>query len=268
MDISWLKRNIRTSWRYRGALGSFFARLFFVYSARLPRFIRRSEWIISFRYPQPIGALRLFLRTNDGADGFIHGEVFEHNYYHFELPCAPTTILDLGSNIGMTAIYFHRCFPNAELACVEPIPGNLKALRENLRLNAVEATIVSCAINPIDGPLLMEVAQKDYGHRVAKIDRTSGQQYIEVTAVSVPTLLHMLKWNRIGLLKIDIEGHEKILLSENAGWLELVDSICIECHEDFTSNDLRSLTEPFGFLPPERLPGIWLLRRSNGICFQ
>jgi FkbM family methyltransferase len=230
--------------------------------------MRRPNWIISFHYPQPIGSLRLFLRTNNGADSFIHGEVFEHNYYRFELPCAPTTILDLGSNIGMTAIYFHRCFPNAELACVEPIPGNLNALRKNLRLNAVKATIISDAINSTDGRLLMEVSQKDYGHRVAEVDKTSERQYIEVPAVSVPTLLRMLKWNRIGLLKIDIEGHEKILLSENASWLDLVDTICIECHDDFSSSDLRSLTERFGFFPPERLPGIWLLRRSDGIRFQ
>ncbi|MGB8582343.1 MAG: FkbM family methyltransferase [Candidatus Sulfotelmatobacter sp.] len=204
------------------------------------------------------------MRTNQGADAFIHGEVFEHQYYHFVFPCAPTTILDLGANIGMTTIYFHRCFPNAELACVEPIPGNLRMLRENLQLNAVRATIVSGAVNPTDGRLVMEIARKDYGHRVAEPE-SFGKQYIEVPAVSVPTLLDMLKWDRISLLKIDIEGHERILLSENAKWLELVDSVCIECHDGFSSDDLRLLTEPFGFLPPQQLPGIWLLRRSNAV---
>jgi FkbM family methyltransferase len=268
MDIPWLKRNIKASWRYRGSFWAFLARLFFVYSHRLPQFMRRPEWIISFHYPQPIGDLRLCLRTNNGADSFIHGEVFEHNYYHFELPSKPATILDLGSNIGMTAIYFHRCFPSAELACVEPIPGNLNMLRNNLRLNEVKAIVVSEAINSTDGQVVMEVAQKDYEHRVGRVNKTSGRQYLEVPAVSVPTLLRMLKWNRIGLLKIDIEGHERILLSENASWLELVDAICIECHDDFSSNDLRSLTERFGFLPPERLPGIWLLKRPTEICFQ
>jgi hypothetical protein len=108
----------------------------------------------------------------------------------------------------------------------------------------------------------MEVAREDYGHRVAKPGETSGE-YIEVPAVSVPTLLGDLKWDRIGLLKIDIEGHERVLLSQNASWLGLVDSICIECHNDFSSNDLRSLTERFGFLPPELLRGIWVLRRST-----
>jgi FkbM family methyltransferase len=265
VDISWLMRNIKASWRHRGSFLAFFARIFFVYSDRLPRFMRRPAWVISFHYPQPIGSVRLLLRANKGADSFIHGEVFEHNYYRFELPCTPTTILDLGANIGMTAIYFHRCFPDAELACVEPMPRNLSILQENIRLNSVKATIVSGAVHPVDGCLVMEVNRKDYGHRVAKPGERSGEQYIEVPAFSVPTLLGMLKWNRIGLLKIDIEGHESVLLSENASWLDLVDSMCIECHNDFSSNDLRSLTRSFGFLPPEQLPGIWLLRRSNGI---
>ena len=265
MDIFWLKRNIASSWRCRSGLLAFFARLLFVYSDRVPEFVRRPEWVIGFHYPDPIGGLRLCLRTNKGADAFIHGEVFEHRYYGFVLPCAPTTILDLGANIGMTTIYFHRCFPNAELACVEPMPGNLRMLRENLRLNAVKATIVSGAVNPTDGRLMMEIARKDYGHRVAQPGEPFGEQCIEVPAVSVPSLLDMLKWDRISLLKIDIEGHERILLSENAKWLDLVDSICIECHDGFSSSDLRLLTEPFGFLPPEQLPGIWLLRRSNTV---
>jgi FkbM family methyltransferase len=262
VDLVWLRRNITASWRHRGSLLAFFARLLFIYSNRLPKFIRRSERVIAFHYPEPIGSLRLVLRTNKGSDGFIHGEVFEHCYYHFELPSAPNTILDLGANIGMTAIYFHRCFPKAQLACVEPMPGNLRILHENLRLNRVKATIVSGAIHPSDGRVVMEVAREDYGHRVAKPGETSGE-YIEVPAVSVPTLLGDLKWDRIGLLKIDIEGHERVLLSQNASWLGLVDSICIECHNDFSSNDLRSLTERFGFLPPELLRGIWVLRRST-----
>jgi len=254
------------SWRHRGGLLAFLARLLFVYSDRLPKFARQPKWVIAFNYPQPIGSLRLLLRTNNGSDAFIHGEVFEHNYYHFDLPREPNTILDLGANIGMTAIYFHRCFPNAALACVEPMPGNLSILQENLRLNAAKATIISGAVDSTDGRLVMEVARKDYGHRVAIPGETLGERHIEVAAFCVPTLLGMLKWDRIGLLKIDIEGHEKVLLSENASWLGLVDSICIECHNDFSPSDLQRLTERFGFLPPEQLPGIWLLRRSSGIC--
>jgi len=268
VDLLWLKRNIMASWRHRGGLLAFFARLLFVYSHRLPKFARQPKWVIAFIYPQPIGSLRLLLRTNKGSDAFIHGEVFEHNYYHFELACEPNTILDLGANIGMTAIYFHRCFPNAALACVEPMPGNLSILRENLRLNAAKATIISGAVDSTNGRLVMEVARKDYGHRVAKPGETSGERHIEVAAFCVPTLLGMLKWDRIGLLKIDIEGHERILLSENASWLGLVDSICIECHNDFSPSDLQRLTERFGFLPPEQLPGIWLLRRSSGSLSQ
>jgi FkbM family methyltransferase len=265
VDLSWLKRNIVAAWRHRGGLVAFFVRLLFVYSDLLPKFARQDKWVIAFNYPQPIGSLRLLLRTNKGSDGFIHGEVFEHNYYHIELPFEPNTILDLGANIGMTAIYFHRCFPSAALACVEPMPGNLEILQENLRLNAPNATIISGAVNSTDGRLVMEVARKDYGHRVARPGETPGERQVEVAAFCVPTLLAMLKWDRIGLLKIDIEGHERILLSENASWLSLVDSICIECHDGFGPNDLRRLTERFGFLPPERLPGIWLVRRSSGI---
>jgi len=62
----------------------------------------------------------------------------------------------------------------------------------------------------------------------------------------------MLKWDRIGLLRIDIEGRERVFQKTLVGsvWL----TRCIECRNDFSSNYLRSLTECFGFLPlPERV---------------
>ncbi len=263
MDFDWFVRNISTSWRYRGSLGDACRRFLFVYSSKLPRFIRPEEWLIGFRYPEPVGVVRLFLRSNGGSDAFIHSEVFEHNYYDLSLRYAPKTVLDLGANIGLTTIYFRFCFPDAALACVEPMPGNLWLLRKNLQLNNVDATVFPGAADAEDGRVLMRVDSMDYGHRVLKSGDGCEDKLLEVPAFSIPTLLDVLGWDRIDLLKIDIEGHEKILLSKNADWINLVGSICIECHDGYNEADLRRLSERFGFLPPEPLPGIWLLRRQG-----
>lgn len=261
MDVIWLTRNLANSWNYQDSLYDGAARFYLLYSPRLPGFLRRDRLIVGFKYPQPVGRVRLLLRANSGADLFIHSEVFEHNYYRLNLPSAPQTILDLGANTGLTSIYLSRCFPSAQLACVEPMPGNLEVLRENLKLNKVPATVISGAADAWDGHVSMQVALKDYGHRVLDPFDVTGMPFIRVPAFSIPTMIQMLGWRRIGLLKIDIEGHEKILLSENATWLSMVDSVCIECHEGYGENDLRILAEKFGFLPPERLPGIWIMRR-------
>ena len=81
-------------------------------------------------------------------------------------------------------------------------------------------------------------------------------------AVTVPSILQRLGWDRIGLLKMDIEGHEETVLSGNCDWLNLVDAICVEYHQPSGESKLARLANRFGFGYPQRLPGaIWFLTR-------
>jgi hypothetical protein len=125
LDIGWLIQNFATAWRNSPGVEDFAKRILYLYSHRLPGLGNR-EWTIGFRYRQPLGALRLVLRSNAGSDGFIHSEVFEHEYYNLNLRKSPETIFDLEANIGLAALYFARIFPNERIACVEPISSNLR----------------------------------------------------------------------------------------------------------------------------------------------
>ncbi len=225
--------------------------------------MQKPEYMIGFRYRPPVGGIRIILRDNAGSDGFIHGEVFEHEYYRLPMASPPGTVLDLGANTGLTAIYFGRSYPDAKLACVEPIPGNLQMIARNLELNAIEATIIPAAVDVTDGRLKMELLSKDCEHRVADLSKGALGQTIEVAALSIPSILRRLGWQRIGLLKVDIEGHEKVLFAANCEWLNRVDTMCIECHEGFGETELRRLAEQFGFRPPRRLRGIWMMSRDT-----
>lgn len=262
MDPRWLYRNIVSSWAHRGSIADFFSCLAWIYAAKLPAVLRRKEWTIGFRYPAPIGRLRLLLRANSGSDAFIHGEVFHHRYYELPLATPPETILDLGSNTGLTAIYFGRTYPAARLACVEPVPDNLRVLARNLELNTIRAEVIAGAAHVADGSVRIELGPMDYGHRVAEGMRDSAQPCIDVAAYSIAAILRRLGWQRIGLLKVDIEGHEKILFSADCGWLSRVDAICIECHPGFGEPELIAIAEKYGFGAPRQLPGIWFLRRN------
>jgi len=133
VDPYWLCRNIASSWVHAESVPDFFRCLAWTYSAKLPAKLKKREWAIGFRYPAPVGSVRLLLRANSGSDAFIQGEVFHHRYYEIPLASPPETILDLGANTGMTAVYFGRAYPAARLACVEPVPDNLRVLARNLR---------------------------------------------------------------------------------------------------------------------------------------
>lgn len=260
MNPIWLCRNALTCWRYRENLGDAVNRLRWIYDEKLPKRLRLAEQVLGFRYPLPVGSVRFLVRANRGSDSFIFGEVFEHKYYSVPLPASPSTILDLGANAGFTAVYFARAYPNARLACVEPVPDNVRVLMHNLELNSVAAVVISAAVDVKDGEVLMELGTMDYGHKIATSPIAS-RGMLKVEAFSIPTILRRLCWARIGLLKIDIEGHEKVLFSGDCDWLSLVDNICIECHEGFTERDLQLLAQRFLFRAPQALPGIWFLTR-------
>lgn len=262
----WLLRNASRSWRHRASILDFAKSMAWTYAGKLPKREHHREWEIGFRYPEPIGSLRLLLRGNLGSDAFIHGEVFAHEYYHLPLPSPPATILDLGSNTGLTAVYFGRQYPNAQLACVEPVPDNLRVLHRNLDLNGIRATVIPAAADVEDGKVSMTLDAMDYGHRIAGANERAAGASIEVASVSVPTIMERLGWERIGLLKVDIEGHERLLFARNCDWLNRIDSMCIECHEGFGEPDLTQVAVLYGFERPRRLPGIWLLRRPPAHC--
>ena len=263
VNFQCLVANAKVSWRGRASAVEFARRLIWIYSAHLPAGLSPQEWTIGFRYPAPIGHLRLSLRSNQGADAFIHSEVFEHQHYRLPLKRAPKTILDLGANIGLSAVYFARLFPDAELACVEPAPGNVRVLAKNLALNGARATIISAAVDANDGRAMLELGERDYGHRIVAPSSVEARPTLAVETISVPTILRRLGWERIGLLKVDIEGHEAALFARDCDWLERVDAMCLEYHHHFADADLARIANQYGFSAPRRLPGnIWLLSRE------
>jgi FkbM family methyltransferase len=262
VDAAQLAKNVTRSWHYRASLADFAQALLFSYSSNFPELLRKQQWTIGFKHPPPIGEVRLALRTNRGADAFVYSEVFGRDHYRLPLDQAPVTILDLGANIGLTAVYLARCFPDAELACVEPIESNLLVLRRNLDLNKIEAAVIAAAVDVADGEVLMEIALEDYDHKIAVRDGAATNGAVAVSAISVPSIMRKLRWDRIGLVKMDIEGYEKTLLAQDCGWLHSVDAVCVEYHHHFAETELERVADQFGFSPPRQLPGgIWFLTR-------
>jgi FkbM family methyltransferase len=267
MDLRRLRENTAVAWGRRASAADFARQMAWLYADKLPTGRKPRDWTIRFRYPAPIGHVRLHLRSNDGADAFTHSEVFEHQYYRLPLRAAPATILDLGANIGLSAIYFARCYPGSRLACVEPVPDNVRLLVRNLKDNAVAAEVIAAAIDVKDGVVAMQRGAADYGHQIAAARPSA--VWFEAASVSVPSILRRLGWARVGLLKIDIESHESVLLSQACEWLADVDALCVEYHHDFAEAELGRLARQFGFLPPSRLPGeIWFLTRPNDVAAQ
>lgn len=251
------------AWRRRASATDLVRRLAWLYSHRLPRPLCPQTWTIGFQYPAPLGLVRLCVRSNRGADAFIHSEIFEQQCYRLPLHRAPATILDLGANIGLSTIFLARLYPHSRLACVEPIADNVRLLRHNLELNGIAADVIAAAVDTADGVVTMQRGERDYAHRIADAASPQGVLF-EGPALSIPAILRRLGWTRIGLVKMDVEGHENRLLTQNCEWLGQVDALCLEYHHHGAAEELSRIADRFGFAAPRLLPGnLWLLTRQE-----
>jgi FkbM family methyltransferase len=260
MDIKALINNIADSIKTTSGFGNAVKRLKWLYNrSGIPK------TQITFNYPAPTGKIELMVRDNGGADAFIVGEVFEQQCYHLPLSKETKHIIDLGANAGFTAVYLSKLFPHATIACVEPMPGNIELLKENLALNKVSAVIFEAAATVKDEQIVMEIADQDYANKVHDIPygKTISENTLTVEGLSIDTILNKLNWQQVDLLKIDIEGYEGVLLSTNNGWLNKVAAIIIEIHEGVTIDFIKGLTAPFGFVHVSLQQGNWVLSKSK-----
>ncbi len=258
MDIKALATNITESMKICPSWPDRLNRMLWLYhKAPVLRWFTEEKREISFQFSEPVDFLRCVVRDNGGADAFIMSEVFQHRYYDLNLPNNVKRVLDLGANIGMTALFFARKWPGIEIVCVEPIPDNVNLLRRNLDLNGVEACVLANAVTMEDCEVEMTLCVNDYGHKISNIPFGASLKgkHIEVSGISMETLLKKVDWDHVDLCKMDIEGYEGILIRENSTWLSRIKALCIECHEDVNRQKIEHILSIFGFERPRYLGG-------------
>ena len=184
-----------------------------------------AQTAITIRHP--LGSRLVNLRTYAG-DIDIFYEIFFKKIY--ALPVAHSTsintIVDLGANVGLSALYFLQQFPQAQVVCVEPEPTNFKMLELNLETEITTGKVIAmeAAAMGEDGMVSFESAPAKYNGRVIL-----GAQN-NIPALSIPSIMQRCQFDRINLLKIDVEGAEKFIFSGDPVWLQSVDEILLEVH--------------------------------------
>jgi FkbM family methyltransferase len=190
-------------------------------------------------------AHRLIIRNN-GYDWTVACEIFVRRIYRLDMT-GTARILDLGGNIGLATLWFAWSFPGAQICAVEPIPDNLSVLKRNIELNGATATVVEAAVGPADGKARFALSLDPTQHSASAAGSTG--RTVEVDVLSVPSLMALMGWEDVDLLKIDIEGGEKEVLGGRPSWLRKVRCIIGEGHfgVGYTIDVCRRDLEPMGF---------------------
>jgi FkbM family methyltransferase len=142
-------------------------------------------------------------------------------------------IADAGANIGSATLWFKKEYPKSYVVAVEPEPGNVNVLRQNVA-NLPSVSVFEAAIGSESGFVSIESKGLAWAAQTARTG--SGIPIVTMKDVfsSVPSGCPFIA-------KIDIEGFESDLFSKNLEWLNDVYVIYIEPH-DFMLPGMTSRT--------------------------
>jgi FkbM family methyltransferase len=159
---------------------------------------------------------------------FLHSlhEIFVDKTYWFKSDSPTPTILDCGSNVGLSVIYFKQLYPQSKVIAFEPDASNFNLLQRNLTsFGLTDVELNKKAIWSEDTVLLFSSSASSVG---SKVDKESVEGHGErVEAVSLSSYL---KNQVVDFLKLDIEGAEVEVIASSREYLKNVKNIFIEYH--------------------------------------
>ncbi len=190
-------------------------------------------------------------------------EIFVQQTYDVPLPRRPR-ILDCGSNIGISVLFFKHRHPGAQIIAFEPHPAKADVLRRNVEANALTGVdVVAKAVTGVEGTVELQIDPQDPGSLVSGTRRRQGT----TVTVEATTLTPYLN-EPADLIKLDIEGEELAVLGELAasGALARAAQLVVEVHHHLDPAEevlgaTFSLLEAAGFsLQVRGLPTVPFLR--------
>lgn len=167
------------------------------------------------------------------TDLLVLEQVFLDGEYQVE-PIAPESIeyiVDLGSNIGVTAMFWAQRYPGALMVLVEPDPDNFKLLQRNTAAFKHRCILINAAVSDRRGVTSFFRSDREYGHSILKTDDCISE--IQVKTLTVSDVLHKSGFPRVDLFKMDIEGGETIVMPTIGTWAHAPRYLIAELHPPY-----------------------------------
>jgi FkbM family methyltransferase len=142
-----------------------------------------------------------------GYDAITVHEIFCRRDYWF--PGSQQVVVDVGSNIGISALYFLTRSPAAYCYLYEPDPSNIGKLQANLAPFRGRFTLYETAVADREGvlPFICEPTGR-YGRLDPSVQGDDDRVTVEVEHINTVLERALSRTGTIDLLKIDTEGAE------------------------------------------------------------
>ncbi|HYG20603.1 MAG TPA: FkbM family methyltransferase [Ohtaekwangia sp.] len=160
-------------------------------------------------------------------------EIFACRTYTFRSRNTDPLIIDCGSNIGLSVLYFKSIYPDCRIMAFEPNPKAFAVLKFNVEQNNLKGVhIFNVGLSDYTGQAkFYQSAANTISASVFQGNYGSGHELVEMTELSNFTN------EEVDLLKIDIEGSEINVINDLIKYnkLQLVRNMIIEYHPAITA---------------------------------
>jgi FkbM family methyltransferase len=184
--------------------------------------------LYSLRIKEP--RLTALLRGGS-SDLYCFQQVFvSRDYACVDFLNSPRLIIDCGANAGFASMWFLGRFPGVHVIAIEPEIDNYTLCAMNLALFSNRITLKNVAV--WSHPTRLVVRRGDYRDGLewsTRVEPARSGEIGDIDAIDMPTLFGAA--SVIDLLKIDIEGGERTIFSENVDWLDRVSNLIVEIHD-------------------------------------
>jgi FkbM family methyltransferase len=182
------------------------------------------------------------LFSTGGIDADAIGDALEiAEAWHPEREHRRRLVVEIGANIGSTTVPALKRYGFERVVAIEPLPANVTALRLNLYVNDVaeRATVLPVALSEADGEMELQVAETNSGDnrlvntRDAAAPGSYGEDRRDTVTVEVRSWDSLVAEGAfdvadVGLVWIDVQGHEGQVLAGASTLTEAPDPVVIE----------------------------------------
>ncbi len=182
-------------------------------------------------------------KIDDRMDIAVLWEIFVKKEYEFPYvemsegneAGSGKVILDLGANVGDTAIFYALKYPGAKIYAVEPNPQ----VHAKLELNTKQfpnIKVCKCAVSNKTGKINLYFGDSHLGSSINV--RKQNTKSVEVDVYSLKDFCEKENIGRVDILKFDIEGAEEYLLQDAEYVKKNVVQVVGEMHPDLVGAPL------------------------------
>jgi FkbM family methyltransferase len=157
--------------------------------------------------------------------------ILETEIYKFISKSDKPIIIDCGANVGISTIYFKKLYPESVVYSIEADPKIFNLLEMNIKNFGFYDVILKNKAVWVDDKVV--AFKQEGGHSGVVIESIGAAKEgigIPVKGMRLRDLLN--QFDRIDLLKLDIEGAENLVLFDCGNVLAKCDHIFVEWHSN------------------------------------